>query len=412
MERKFNKKLIIGIIVVAAAAISGIVATVIIFQPQDNIDSRIRSLMSQASVPSLSAGIVVNDTLVWSKGYGDQPDGLDTVYMIGSITKIFTATAIMQLYENGSLGLNTDINDYLPFNVSHPHPSFSGIPITPRMLLSHTSAIGNPDIPLWDLDADFINWANNTLGWNLTAWDPRPTLGEFLNGSLNPAGPYYEYPGNWEPIEPGTDWQYSNLAFLLLAYIVEEITNQSYIEYLQENVLSPLGMTSTGFNYTDFIGRNAIPYEQEDTQLIEGPIYNWYNIGGGALRSTVPDLAKFLIVHMKQGSYNNTQILLPQTVDLMQTAEISLSGNDFGGYTFVGQGLGWPLYADNIIGHSGGIPGFLAQIAFKTVSNGKYGIVFMLNKGSSLVHDTHLLNTFIPSIIEVLFDEAAMLFSL
>ncbi|UCC19912.1 MAG: beta-lactamase family protein [Promethearchaeota archaeon] len=409
MERKFNKKLIIGIISVAVVATTGIIASVIIFQPQDNIDSRIRSLMSQGNIPSLAAGIVVNDTLVWSKGYGDQPDGVDSVYMIGSITKIFTATAIMQLYDNNTLDLDTDIDTYIPFSVRNPN--YPSIPITIRDLLTHSSGISKIDKPLWDHDADFINWTNNNLGTNYTAWDPRPTLGDFLNGSLNPYGQYYEL-DTWESFAPGTGWQYSNLAFLLLAYIVEEITNQSYAEYLQENVLSPLGMTNTGFNYTDFIGRNAIPYEQNDTQLIEGPIYNFYNIGGGGLRSTVHDLTKFLIAHMNQGSYNNTQILLPQTVVDMQTAEFSLSGSDLGGFTFIGQGLGWPLYSGNIIGHGGAVPGYLAQISFKTVSNGKYGIVFMLNKGSSFVQDNYLLNTFFPSLIEILFDEAARLFSL
>jgi CubicO group peptidase (beta-lactamase class C family) len=171
-------------------------------------------------------------------------------------------------------------------------------------------------------------------------------------------------------------------------------------------------MTSTGNNYTDFTGRNAIPYEQADTQLFEGPIYNQYGLGDGALRSTVPDLAKFLIAHMNNGTYNNSQILLPQTVDLMHTSEIGLSGYELGGYTLSGQGLGWQIYTDNIIGHGGGIPGYLANMAFKTVSNGKYGIVVTLNKGSSLVQDSYLLFTIFPSIIEVLFDEAVRLFSL
>ena len=170
-------------------------------------------------------------------------------------------------------------------------------------------------------------------------------------------------------------------------------------------------MTSTGYNYTDFIGRNAIPHEQGGTQLIEGPIYNQYGIGDGALRSTVLDIAKFLIAHMNQGSYNNTQILNPQTVNLMQTAQFSMSGYDFGGFTFVGYGLGWPLYSDNIIGHSGGIPGYISHMSFKTVSNGKYGIIFMLNKGSSLVHDDYLINEFCPSIIDILYNEAAKLHS-
>ncbi|MHA2391649.1 MAG: serine hydrolase domain-containing protein [Promethearchaeota archaeon] len=403
-----NKKGILVIIVVAAIATTGIISAVFILQPKDNLDSRIKNLMAQGDIPSLSVGIIINDTLVWSNGYGDQPDGLDTVYMIGSVTKMFTATAILQLYENNTLDLDTDINNYIPFSVRNPN--FPSTPITIRHILTHSSGIGHPNKPLWDFEADFIEWANDNIGWNLTAWDPRPTLGEFLNGSLNPAGSYYKSE-NWKNFIPGTKWQYSNLACLLLAYIVEHLTNQSYVGYLQENVLDPLDMTSTGFNYTDFIGRNAIPYEQGDSQLIEGPLYNQYGLGDGALRSTVPDLAKFLIAHMDQGTYDNYQILQPQTVDLMQTSQFSMFGHELGGYSYSGQGLGWGIYTDNIIGHGGAIPGYLTNIAFKTVSNGKYGIVVMLNKGSSLAYDEHLIYTIFPAIIETLFDEAARMFN-
>jgi CubicO group peptidase (beta-lactamase class C family) len=405
-----NKKIILGIGIISIVVLTsvGIGTFFIITQTSENIDTRIQKLMSNGNVPSFAAGIVINDTLVWSKGYGEDQD-INTVYMIGSVTKMFTATAIMQLNESNNLQLDTDINNYIPFSVRHP--TYLTTPITTRMLLSHSSGISKIDIPHWDHDTEFINWANDNIGWNLTALDPRPALGEFLNGTLNPAIPYYE-PRTWENFKPGTNWQYSNLAFLLLAYIVEEIANQSYIEYLKENVLDPLNMISTGFNYTEFPGRNALPHEQTDSQLIEGPLYNFYNVGGGALRSTVPDLAKFLIVHMNQGSYNNTQILLPQTVDLMQTSQFSMFGTDLGGFIYVGQGLGWPLYADNKIGHGGAVPGYLAQIAFKTVNSGKYGIVFMLNKGSSFVHDDYLLNTFIPSVINLLMAQAANLYNM
>ncbi|MHA2038776.1 MAG: serine hydrolase domain-containing protein [Promethearchaeota archaeon] len=399
----------LALIIVAATGTTGIISAVIIFQPQENLDSRIQNLMAQAEVPSLSAGIIINDTLVWSNGYGDQPDGLDTIYMIGSTTKMFTASVIMQLYENNTLDLDTDIDNYIPFSVRNPN--FPGTPITIRDLLTHSSGISKVDKPLWDFESDFINWANNNIGWNLTVWDPRPKLGEFLNESLNPSGSYYKS-GNWENFIPGSNWQYSNLGFLLLAYIVEQLTNQSYGECLQENVLDPLDMTSTGFNYTDFIGRNAIPHEQGDTQIVEGPIYNQYGIGDGALRSTIPDLTKFLIAHMNHGIYNNSQILQPQTVDLMQTSQFSIFGTELGGYSYSGQGLGWGIFTDNTIGHGGAIPGYLTDIAFKTASNGKYGIVVMLNKGASLAQDDYLINTFFPSVIEILFNEAARLSNL
>ncbi len=405
-----NKKIIFGIFLVAIVASTsiGIVAVINITKSDDTIDSRIQGLMSEGNIPSLAAGIIINDSLVWSKGYGDQPD-LDTVYMIGSVTKMFTATAIMQLYDNNTLDLDTDINNYIPFSVRNPNYPIT--PITIRDLLTHSSGISHPDKPLWDFDEDLINWANNNIGWNLTAWDPRPTLGEFLNGSLNPAGPYYKS-DSWRNFLPGTDWQYSNLGYLLLAYIVEQLTNQSYVNFLQDNVLDPLAMSSTGFNYSDFIGRNALPHEQADTQLIQGPLYNQYGIGDGALRSTVPDLANFLITHMNQGSYNHSQIFQPQTVDLMQSSQFSMFGSTLGGYSYSGQGLGWGIYKDNIIGHGGAVAGYLADIAFKTVSNGKYGIVVMLNKGSSFAQDDYLIYTIFPSIIETLFDEAARRFNL
>jgi CubicO group peptidase (beta-lactamase class C family) len=403
-----NKRLFLGIIIVIVVT-AGIISAVIIFLPQENLDSRIKDLLSQSEVPSLAAGIVIDDTLVWSKGYGDQPDGLDTVYMIGSVTKVFTATAIMQLYENNTLELDTDINTYIPFSVRNPN--YPDTPITVRDILSHSSGISKIDIPLWDYDTDFINWANTNIGWNLTVWDPAPTLGEFLNGTLNPAGLYYKS-DTWKNFAPGTRWQYSNLGFLLLTYIVEQLTNQSYVDFLLDQVLDPLNLTRTGFYYTNFQGRNAIPYEEGDTELIEGPIYNNYNFGGGGLRSSLPDLAKFLIAHMNGGSCNSKQILLPQTVDLMQTAQLNMVGNELGGFEYEGYGLGWPIYLDNKIGHGGACPGYLAQIAFKTVNDGKYGIVFLLNKGSSIASDDFLVNTFFPSMVNLLFDEAGRLFAI
>ncbi|MHA1915692.1 MAG: serine hydrolase domain-containing protein [Promethearchaeota archaeon] len=407
---KKNKKIILGIAIIGivAATSTGIALVGNFTQAESAIDTRIQQLMSEGDVPSMSVGIIINDTLVWSKGYGDLPD-LNTVYMIGSVTKMFTATAIMQLYENNTLDLDANINNYIPFNVSHP--LYPALNITIRQLLSHSSGISHADKPLWDFEDVMLEWFNTNLGSNYAPCDPRPTLGEFLNGSLNPAGPYYKSE-NWQNFEPGTDWQYSNLGFLLLSYIVEQLSNQSYIDYLQKNVLNPLDMNSTGFYYQNFTERNAYPHELKDEETFKGPLFNSNDIGGGALRSTVPDLANFLIMHMNQGNYKSSQILQPQTVDLMQTAQFSMFGNNWGGFTFIGYGLGWPIYADNYIGHSGATVGYIAHMSFKTVSTGKYGIVFMLNKGSSLAEDAQLVNTFFPSMIDTLYEEAVRLYNM
>ena len=122
------------------------------------------------------------------------------------------------------------------------------------MILTHRSGISGDvsNQTLWDFDTDMITWANDNLGADLPLWESRPTLEEFLNGSLNPGGPYYA-PENWDSQPGGTERHYSNTGFLLLAYLVEQLTDQSYFEYLQENVLDPLDMTSSGFNHSDFL---------------------------------------------------------------------------------------------------------------------------------------------------------------
>jgi CubicO group peptidase (beta-lactamase class C family) len=404
----------LAVIIIVVIASIGFISIVSTPQPEDTpediLDLKITDLMSENHIPSLAVGIVINDTLEWSNGYGNQSD-LDTVYMIGSLTKLFAATAIMQLNETGMLDLDTDINNYLPFNVRNP--SYPNDSITTRMLLTHSSGLccGVYDEILWDYDADMIDWQNDRMGWNITQWSSRPTLGEFINGSLNPSGAYYSEE-NW-CARPDTQRQYSNTGFLLLSYMLEEITNQKYEDYLQENVLDPLDMNSTGFDYADFLGRNAIPYERRHNTNDEYPLYNQYNFGGGGLRSTVPDLANFLIAHTNRGNYRGKQILQPETIELMQKVDYSFHGTELGGLRFRGQGLGWPIYRDDLFGHSGAILGYLSQVILKSEDDEKFGIVILVNRGITLVPDVQdLLDTFFPKMVDLLFNETDRLLQL
>ena len=103
------RKIILGVILIGVVATASIGIVIFLDTPPITDDSRIQQLMDEGDIPSFAAGIIINDTLVWSKGYGEQPS-LDTVYMIGSVTKTFTATAIMQLNESGYLDLDADIH--------------------------------------------------------------------------------------------------------------------------------------------------------------------------------------------------------------------------------------------------------------------------------------------------------------
>lgn len=191
--------------------------------PSDNFDETVISYMNEAHWPSLAVAIIKNQSMVWSKGYGyaeikNKREATNkTVYMLASISKTFTATAIMQLWEKGLFNLDDDVNDYLPFNVRNPN--YPDVPITFRMLLCHRSGITSNYVRL------FILFSVLRL--------PISNLGEFLN----PGGKLYS-PKNWENFAPGEKQIYSCVGYELLGYLVERLTNQSITEYCTKKHIS------------------------------------------------------------------------------------------------------------------------------------------------------------------------------
>lgn len=116
----------------------------------------------------MAAAVVVGDEIIWAHGYGEQPD-LSTIYMVGSIDKTYLTTAFLQLVEEGKIGLDDDIRDYLPFELRNPLAP--DVPITPRMLLSHQSGLAHdiPGLRYVDNDGPMLWWRF----WNLDKeiWD-------------------------------------------------------------------------------------------------------------------------------------------------------------------------------------------------------------------------------------------------
>ena len=241
------------------------------------------------------------------------------------------------------------------------------------------------------------------LGGDIIIWDDRPSLEEFLNGSLTPNGSYYD-PYNWQ-YQPGSLFSYSNAGYQLLGYLVEQITNQSLVEYFQENIFEPLDMTSTGFSYQDFNGRNAIPYEWNNGTNFELPFYDLNLPGVGALRSTVVDMAKYMKAHMNQGEYNISPLLKTRTLLLMHSEDLTLTGTT-DGFDLEGFGLGWFLYEFDLRGHGGATPGFSANMFLRETGKGDLGVIVMYNRGSALIYDSQLIYGFLPSINNLLFNRA------
>ena len=279
------------------------------FNPR--IDNQVQGIMTETYIPSVTVAVVRNDSIIWAKGFGEQTE-LDTIYMIGSVTKTFTSTAIFQLYEQGSLELDDDVNDYLPFSLKHPN--FTETPITIRMLLLHTSGLNKEtDQYIHGMAQDIME----RIGMeNPYDWLPYP---HWMGEHLTPNGTLYD-PAVWSPSQPGTNRRYSNIGYNVLAYILHLVSGLPPWEYMQENIFTPLGMQDTGYNLSEFdLSQLAPPYQYNESldENIEYPHYNFFSFGAGSIRSNIYDLARFLLVHMHNGVSNGTRILEEQTIELM-----------------------------------------------------------------------------------------------
>ena len=358
---------------------------------RETLDEQLQFLVEHGNVPATSVGIVVNDTLVWSKDFGNATP--ETIYEIGSVTKPFVATAVCQLHDRGLIDLDADVNTYLPFAMRHPE--YADKPITIRMLLTHQSGLGHlsAQYDAYHLGKDTLEWLTNNRGFAFPTLDPRPAFADFMASYLTPGGTYHTS-GTWYAMEPGTRYGYSTPGYDALVHIVEQVTKQPFSEYLQENVLTPLDMRSTGLVSQDLPGTVAVPHERTAGVLsltnVALPISDYRVVGGGGLYSNVADLAQFMIAHLNGGLANGAQILEPETVEMMHQQAVSARGK--GDLSQVGYGLGfsqmntapweyWGHFYDmqGAIGHGGSTWGTVAQLWFVEKEAGGYGIIRLTN---------------------------------
>lgn len=341
--------------------------------PDDDLDAFIESERRTRRIPGLAACIVKSGRVAWSKGYGwaniaervpMDPDR--TVQNIGSISKTVTATAIMQLWEQGKLQLDDDIDERLPFPVRSPsHP---GVPITYRLLLTHRSGIA--DSPAY--------------GTSYACGDPKSSLEAWLEGYFKPGGGHHDPKANFHPWKPGSEDAYSNVGFGLLGYLVERISGEPFASYTRKNIFDPLGMDQTGWHPSDIdVAAHAIPYaptadtEEADLYrkygLLAGDpehdpgsgdhhplcLYSFPNYPDGALRTSANQLARFLLAYANDGALGNARILAPDTVRLMLTPQAATSPD---------QGLCWATErrgGHRHWGHNGSDPGIETNMSFR-----------------------------------------------
>ena len=336
------------------------------------LDDFIHRRMREAYMPSLAASVVREQDLEWAKGYGwanieaDIPADPDTVYMLASVSKTFICAAIMQLWEAGSLDLDADVGTYLPFSVRNPsHPKDK---ITLRMLLTHTSSIGDRN-SIWGTMSD-------PAPTGYTHGDATMTLADFLSGYLVPSGAYYIADKDFYPTPPGEAYHYSNIGADTAAYVAEVVSGEPFGDYVRSHLLTPLGMTQSGYHLSDITTTDlAMPYHSGHPPTNDSQPYYQFGYPDypcGTMRTSATNLSIWLRCFMNGGSYEGTQILKPATVKEIFKPQIP--GNWW-------QGLIWyhsRNFGEELIGHSGGDYGVCTNMNFSPKRD--VGVITLTNR--------------------------------
>ncbi|MDA2480442.1 beta-lactamase family protein [Bacillus cereus] len=315
--------------------------------------------MKKENAAGVALVVVKDNQILFQKGFGfsdkekNTPiDPKKTVFRLASISKVFTASAVMQLVEQGKIDLNKDIVNYMG---GLKYQNNMGEPVTMEHLLTHTTGF------------DYV--------------DPRPEDIHYQENDYTMLKDYVEDNMPTVVRKPGDTYTYDNFASMLQGYIVQNLTNKPFYKYMAKNIFYPLEMHNSSFVMTNFINEklatgydakgNAIPfYQTRPTDMPQGSMF-----------STGSDVANFMIAQLNDGKFKNNQILQKETVEDMQKTKFSLHPkypNMTYGFEFFSPQSHNGQY---VFGKGGNIPGFSSLMWL--IPEHKIGVFVVTNKDSS-----------------------------
>ncbi len=328
------------------------------------LEKLIQAEMKNQSLPALSIALVDDQQVVWTKGLGlavpknKVPASEDTIYRVGSVSKLFTDTAVMQLVEKGEIDLDAPVTRYLPdFHPANPFHT----PITFRELMSHRSGlVREPPVGHY---------------FDSTA----PTLKATVE-SLNSTTLIYP---------PGTHTKYSNAAIAVVGYLLQQHAGKPFADYVRDAVLKPLGMNNSSFVPTPEVQAHLADaiIQTYDGRILEAPTFQLGMQPAGCMYSSVVDLAKFLNMLFAGGNGKNGRVLKPETLRQMwqpQFQEAKEHG-DFGIGFLLAQ-----LDGHELVGHGGAIYGFATEV--EALPTDKLGVVVITTSDSANAAVTKVAN--------------------
>lgn len=310
------------------------------------IDKLYKEYAEQNHFPGLVYGIVVDGKLVHTGnvGYADLKDKAEasskSAFRIASMSKSFTAMAILKLRDEGRLKLDDPAYLYIPEMKGLKYLTKDASPITIRNLVTHSAGFpeDNPwgDRQLANTDEQLIDLYKKGIS--------------FSN-------------------DPGLGYEYSNLGFATLGYIIKKVSGKSYQQYITENILKPLGMTHTYYEY-DKVPKEQLAhgYRWMDSQWIEQPMLHDGSYGAmGGMLTSIEDFAKYVVLHLDAWPPRDDAETGPVKRSSIREMQYPWDVNGFNAngkpYPFASAycyGLRWRKYANGMsaVGHTGGLPGF------------------------------------------------------
>jgi len=344
-----------------------IIATALLFPitstaQENKAEEAIQQIMKENPVMGLSVAVVKNNKFIYSHSFGlkdaetNTPLTNENIFRIASISKSFSATAIMQLVEAKKVNLDQDVSDLIGFKVRNP--KFPETVITLRLMLSHLSSI------------------NDSQGY-------------FSLDSINPAKSvnWYKCYNNYEP---GKKYEYCNFNFNMIGTIIEKVSGERFDAYIQNHILNPLqlygGYYVNGLDKSKFA--TIYEYQPDAAKFVASPNayaprtaeVAAYQMGysapifspTGGMKISAKDLATYMMMHANYGKYNGVRIISKKNSKMMQTAV-----SDIEPYGFALETPATIIDGKQVIGHTGSAYGLYSAMFFDPQE--KFGIVVISN---------------------------------
>jgi len=274
----------------------------VVIRDSRNDDMNLASQMKALGVPAVSIAAIRNGAIDWARAYGvsslqGAPVSTETLFGAASISKRVTALGVLKLVEEGRIDLDANVNKYLKRWKVPDNEFTANQKVTVRELLNHTSGIGTHNGDIYDPS------------------EPVPTLLQLLDG---------EKPARTPPVQveaiPGTKFAYSNCGYLVLSLLIEDVTGESFADYMKRTVLDPIGMKRSTFEAPlplDGQAHAATAYGADGKWAVPPSQYVSPNLAAGGIWSTPTDLARLLLEVQREYDGKSHKVLRRKTMRTM-----------------------------------------------------------------------------------------------